>query len=85
VVPILRRVIEDGDAGGIGGRRLDDVLEGLVRQVGALDRLVQIVDISAMVLAVVKSKRISRDDRRERVFLVGKRRLRDRLRAGAEP
>src|SRR5439155_21297297 len=45
VVPILRGVVEDGDAGGIGGRCLDDVLERFARQVGTFDRLVQIVDI----------------------------------------
>jgi hypothetical protein len=57
VVPDLRRVVEHA------ARRLaDDVLEGQVLELGALDQVVQVGDVGLMVLAMVELERLLGDD-----------------------
>src|SRR5262249_19296252 len=80
VVPILRGIVEDGDAAGIGGSGFDNVVEGFVCEVGIRVRLVKIVDISAVMLAVMKADRRGRNYRDQRVVRV--RQWRQQKRAG---
>jgi hypothetical protein len=58
VVPHLGRVIENAAL-----RLLDDVFQRQVFELGALDQVVQVRDVSLMVLAVVLFQRLGRDVR----------------------
>src|SRR5688572_613539 len=66
VVPDLGGVVEYGAV-----RALDDLLERRALERAALDELVQLGDVSAVMLAVVELERFARQVRLERVHRIG--------------
>src|SRR6185312_6070892 len=73
VIPGLRGVVEHPARG-----LANDVFEVHVREVGALDHLVEVVHVSLVVLAVVVFQRLGGNVRCQRVAVVGQRRKFDR-------
>jgi hypothetical protein len=67
VVPDLRRVVEDADLVGLARAAGDDLLQRQVRELGAGNQLVKVVDIRLVMLAVVEPHGVGGDDRVERV------------------
>ena len=68
MVPVLARIVEERAARGLA----HDRLEPLVRPFGAIDQLVQRVDVFLVVLAVMEFQRLGRNVRRQSVGSVGK-------------
>ena len=80
MVPHLRRVVVERRLVGLVVRRLDDLLERLGLEVGALHERVRLVDVALVVLAVMEADDVRRDARRERRVRVRQLHERERTR-----
>jgi len=72
MIPTLCGVIKDGGMFRFSGSGGDDSFQGKIGKFGIHDQLVQVVDISLMVLPVVKPDCLSRDIGLQGVFSIGK-------------
>jgi acetyl-CoA carboxylase carboxyltransferase component len=70
VIPDLRGIIEKTGLGGITRRRLDDVIQTFVVQIGAFDQIIQIHHISVVMFTVMKIQGFGGDMRFERGFFI---------------
>src|SRR3546814_4665430 len=77
MVPRLRGVVEQALVARTF-RMVDDFLERLRREIGALDRGVGLVDIGLVMLAMMRRQRVGRDMRRKCVLGIRQGRMGDR-------